>query len=110
MSMGRRHENYSMLKQPYSYAEVEAIIDGYQWMCEQRTRGLYQSRLMDVERGFLFLPVEEKEALLLHGVCDLSILDVEDRTGVYAKTSWSRYRAGVSRITYNINRGDLWLR
>jgi DNA-directed RNA polymerase specialized sigma24 family protein len=96
-----------MKRPPANYTpdEVEAIVEGYQEFCAQRTRPLLQVRLLDVEAYFTRLPRLEREALLFHGVAALTLDEIRERSGVPTQTTLDRYESGIKRLTYLMNRG-----
>lgn len=87
--------------------EVEALVEGYQELAPS-AKPFIRVRLLDLRRSYPHLPAPEKEAILLHGVSDLTLADIKARTGSPTRTTWSRYRSGLRRLTWLLNTGGRW--
>ena len=89
----------------YDMAEVEALVEGYDEWTFYRSRPFILVRLADVDMSLHQLTPTYREAVVLAGVCGLSLRDCAERIGVSKSTVHRRYRRGLEALCTAMNGG-----
>lgn len=94
----------------YSRGEVEALVEGYEELVEQRDvdrprRLRIVHGLLDMDRAACDLTLKQRQAIFLMGQLGFSHRQSAAILGIGHHAMWERYVHAVTRLTEIMNRG-----
>lgn len=94
----------------YSRGEVEALVEGYEELTEQRDvdrkrRLRIVHGLLDMNRASGHLSVKQRQAIFLMGQLGFNYRQAAEILRIEPMSMWARYQHAIDRLTEIMSRG-----